>query len=234
MVLSMLDAATFERISPWLQTQPGTVQYAALKKQLLQIFTIPVTVRAQRALDLMLTPLGDTRPSESWRELEKLVMLDEVDADGKHREISLPKEIFLRRLPRNVRAQIEDAEDMEMAALVTKADKLFLAEKASRYAATQAVNEVQEAPPPEPDQEDEVEVNAVNHRRTFEPRQPPHFYRQPHHRDARPHPAAKRFQQQKQHFRPPHPASKDCWCRYHKEFGTRAFRCSPPCSFSKN
>ena len=99
MVLAMLTAESFEKISSWLKSQPESIKYPDLKLQLVNAYAVPVPVRAQKALDLMLTPLGDTRPSEAWRELMNLIMLDEVDDNGKPREISLSKEIFLRHLP---------------------------------------------------------------------------------------------------------------------------------------
>ena len=237
-VLMKLDAPTFEMISPWLKTHPGPVAYTALKQQLTTLFDVPVTIRAQRALDLMLTPLGDTRPVEAWRELQKLVTLDEVNSDGTQREISLTKEIFLRRLPKHVRAQIENAENMKMDDLVQKADNLYLADRASRYAATHSVNEVQESEDTEHHEEQETEVNAIHQNRRPEPRFQPHRQRFP-----RPQPSFRRFQQPQQHHRPPHPVSNNynsssnynpAWCRYHNSFGSRARNCVHPCSFSKN
>ena len=239
MVLAMLDAGAFEKISPWLSRQPGTLQYTDLKKHLLEIYSMPATVRAQKALDLMMTPLGDTRPSDSWREIEKLIMLDEKDADGNPREISLSKEIFLRRLPRGVRAQLEDAEKMNMKDLVCRADNLFLASQAARFAATQSINEVQEAPPPRTDEheeEDVAEVNAVYTRRPFEQRQQPHRQRFPQRRDGQPHLPARKHHQPAQPHRQPAMTRQENpnWCCYHRRFGSAAFSCRRPCSFPKN
>ena len=181
---------------------------------------MPTTLRAQRTLDLSSTPLGDTDPKEAWDELVDLLRVGEFDSRGRPLEVSLSREIFLRRLPQNIRSQLEGAEDMEMDALVQKANNLHLADKAARHAATASINAVGEI-------DDDAaaactpEINAVYHRRPPFQRQRPTNQQQ--HRQQT-------LQKQSQHNAPDFPF----WCYYHRVWGNKSRKCSPPCKFPKN
>ena len=219
LVMMILPEEVFNKISPWLSTKTDTVTYQELKKKLTATYTLSKPARAQRVLDLITTPMGDASPSEAWDELVGLLMLDEVDDKGQRREICLSREIFLRRLPQNIRAQIPNAEDIEMKALVNLADELHEAAKASRHAATTSVRVVEEQPEPV------MEINAVHRQRppfnrTRGPKQPPQRQQQP--QQQQPH--------RRQHSSPELPN----WCYYHRVFGSLAQKCTQPCRFPKN
>ena len=232
MIMSMLPTDVFNKISPWLQTQTGALRYEDLRAKLIKAYDIPVPVRAQRALDLMSTPLGDSLPSQAYTELARLLQLDEMDASGKPKEISLSREIFLRRLPQTIRAQLEGAENMSEEDLVEKADRLCLADKAARYAASTSVNNIEPGPPPREEEEADTGINAVH------PGRPP-FHR------GRPAPPRRKQQQQQHQYhhgnasqhRPDnhHPSPElPHWCYYHRVWGNKARRCVPPCRHPKN
>ena len=227
MVMAMLTTDVFDKMSPWLRAQTDSITYPQLKDRLVNAYALPIPVRAQRALDLMMTPLGDTTPEDAWNELIDLLQLNEVDDAGRPKEIFLSREIFLRRLPQNIRAQLEGAEEMETADLVKKAGKLSVANRVARYAATTNINAVDVD-----DNEDlEPDINAVHARKPF------------HQRSQRP-PRQRQQQPQRQQQQQPYqqqPSSNMCpgadvppWCFYHKLWGSNARKCKQPCSYPKN
>ena len=156
-VMKAMTDETFERISSWVDAHPGRVKYQEVKKKMIESFSLSVPARAARIIDLMNQPLGDSGPLKAWDELRGLVMLPDVEADRKRKEISLTKEVFLRRLPQTVRAQITDAITLSMDDLAAKAQELFDAEKASRYAPTPSLNAVDL----EEEEEQSVDTNAI-------------------------------------------------------------------------
>ena len=206
-VMKAMTDETFERISSWVDAHPGRVKYQDLKKKMTATFSLSVPVRAARIIDLASQPLGDIGPLQAWDELRGLVMLPDVDADGKRKEISLTKEVFLRRLPQTVRAQITDAITLSMDDLAAKAQELFDAEKASRYAATLSLNAVDLE-----EEEQSVDTNAIirQNQRRFQPHSG----------------KSSRAYREK--------TSNPAWCFYHNTFGERARKCRPPCKYPKN
>ena len=82
LVMELLPMEVFDKISPWLKQKSGTIKYPELRSRLVDIYSLPIPVRAQRALNLMTTPLGDTCPSDAWNELISLLQLDKLDSQG--------------------------------------------------------------------------------------------------------------------------------------------------------
>ena len=148
-VMAILPEEIFAKISTWLETSEGPIRYEALKGKLTEIYSLPVTERAQRVLDLINQPLGESTVMEAWDELKGLLLLPGYDEDGRRREISLSGEILLRRLPQNVRAGLTDTDSLEMDDLVKRAQSLHEAAKASTQAAAHSVNQVDEDSPDE-------------------------------------------------------------------------------------
>ena len=236
LVMTVIPEEVFNKIAPWITSKPGAIAYDDLKAKLTETYTLPVPVRAQRVLDLIATPLGDAKPSEAWDEIIGLMTLDEVDERGDRKMIDLSREIFLRRLPKNIRAQIPDAEILPKNVLVEMAEKLHEAAKASRFAASTTINLVEDQ-----DAVEETEINAIHGRKPWQnqsrpPRQPqPQPQPQPH-----PHSYQQgRRQQQPQRpthsrWRPKDQEEARPWCFYHQAFGSKARNCQAPCTFPKN
>ena len=202
------------KLTPWLDSRDGPIEYGELKTKIMATYSLPVAVRAQRALDLMSAPLGDQTPTDAWDELQGLVQLPGVDIDGRRREISLTKEIFLRRLPQGIRAQLTEADALPIPELVEKTQHLFEAAKASVHAAAAAACAVEPAPISEEAVEEEEVDTAICHvksKSNFKQKKPP--------------PKNKAWNQEK---------SNPAWCHFHNKFGENAFRCRSWCRYPKN
>ncbi|XP_068240168.1 uncharacterized protein [Palaemon carinicauda] len=139
-VLTSIPEEAFDKISPWLDAKAGQVSYDDLRTKLIGIYSLSVSVSAQKVLDLADKPMGDTSPVEAWDELTGLLMLPETDSNGRQREISLSRKIFLRRLPQDVRTQLTDTDTLPMNKLLSKAQKLHEASKASRLGTSSSVS----------------------------------------------------------------------------------------------
>lgn len=134
-ILEALTEQAFERIAPWLEQQADTLDYDALKRHLLSKYTLTSSARAEKALDLMNTPLGDLTATWAYEELKAIITLPDRDSKGKPKEISLLREIWLRRLPPTVRAALTDTDVEDVTILLDKADALLDAAKASTRSA---------------------------------------------------------------------------------------------------
>lgn len=210
-VMTTLPEEVFTKLTPWLDTMDGQISYQEIKKKILDTYSLPIPVRAQKVLDLVHQPLGDTTPTEAWDELQGLILLPGTDTGGRRQEISLSREIFLRRLPADIRAQLMEAHTMEMEELVYRAQRLFEAAKASNHAATPSTNAVGHDPT------DEEYINYVKKKWAI-PKKKPNNYTPPSqnpasHNQTNPNPS---------------------WCFYHQKFGKRAYNCRAPCSYPKN
>ena len=75
---------------------PDTTPYDTLKRQLITRTALPEQRRLQQLLSS--TELGDQRPTQLLRRMQQLLGGEMADADGK-----LLRELFLQRLPNNVR-----------------------------------------------------------------------------------------------------------------------------------
>ena len=77
---------------------PDTTPYDTLKRQLITRTALPEQRRLQQLLSLSSTELGDQRPTQLLRRMQQLLGGGAADADAK-----LLRELFLQRLPGNVR-----------------------------------------------------------------------------------------------------------------------------------
>ena len=221
LVMGMLPPEVFEELSSWLRSQEE-VTYTPLKEQITTLFSLPAPIRAHRAFDLMATPLGDTSPRTAWNQLVDLLRIGEKDAQGRSLSVCVYREMFLRRLPTNIRAQLQTAETMEMDALVDKACNLHVAAQVAKYAATPSINAV--GPVDEEDDALDPDINAVFSRKNQQRSQRPPRQRQ---RQQQPQ---KQFQKDDQCPG----ADIQPWCYYHRVWGSNAKKCSPPCRYPKN
>ena len=223
LVISMLSTEVFDKIAPWLRRVTGPIKYQGLKQQLKEVYSLPPSVRAQRAINLIASPLGDSKPSEAWDELIELLRIGEVDDQGRSLEVSLHKAIFLSRLPHQIRAQLEGAEEMDEDALVQRANNLHLADKAAKQAVATNINAV--SVPEDEEIPSTPDTNAVYSRRPPDAR----------HRSGRHH-QQQNHQKQALQKQSAHPPASDLpnWCYYHRVWGNKSRRCTPPCRYPKN
>jgi hypothetical protein len=144
-VLSSLPEDIFPRIAPWLDEQPAQLSYNDLKAHLLEEFCLKPAARAQKVLAMSSQPLGDLSARQAWYELQALMALPllNADPDSKPKRVDLEREIWLQRLPENIRAALPGAEEMEMSELIDKADALIAADKAVLRFQRPMLNEVQ-------------------------------------------------------------------------------------------
>ena len=114
-VLAALDQSTATRLLDLINKPPATGKYTAIKKRLLETFGLSKQVRATRLLHLR--PLGDSKPS---------VLMDEMLALlGDHPPCFLFHQLFLERLPEDIRIQLADCELDDCRLLARKANALW-------------------------------------------------------------------------------------------------------------
>lgn len=133
-VLEALPDSVFRRISPWLEEQAEEIAYDNLKSYILGKFTLSSSERARKVLDLMKEPLGDRSPREVWDEMQSLLRLTSTDpATGKTLRLDMERHIWLLTLPHSIRSLLDDVENMKMEDLVSKAEALVIASRASDH-----------------------------------------------------------------------------------------------------
>ena len=137
-VLEALPPEVFNRLAPWLDTQPEDGgSYAELKDELLSYYTGSKTTRATQMLNLITHPETDN-PSARWRQLEAL----QYNADGT--KIDVLWELWMASLPPQVSVQLDNAAastSTEKAAVTRRADSIQkrLANETTSSASTAAV-----------------------------------------------------------------------------------------------
>ena len=131
-VVAALDQETSGRVLDTLSAPPGDNKYTDLKQRLLTTFGLSKRERASKLLHLH--PLGDRKPSELMDEMLSLL------AD--HGFCFLAEQLFLEKLPEDIRLQLSNDDFSNPRALATKADVLWIAKQ---QAAT-AINKVTSQP----------------------------------------------------------------------------------------
>ena len=131
-VLSALDQPTATRLLHLISKPPTEGKYAALKDRLVATFGLSRTERASRLLHFR--ELGDTKPSNLMDEMLALL--------GDHPPCLLFEQLFLERLPEDIRIQLVDANVDDYRHLARRADALW----SSRDTGL-GVNAVQRNPP---------------------------------------------------------------------------------------
>ncbi|KAK3887043.1 hypothetical protein Pcinc_008808 [Petrolisthes cinctipes] len=206
-VLEAIPEHFFPRVAAWLdnQDQSKDMEYESLKSYLLQEFTLTVSARAQHLLGLPQLPLGDTTAHTAWNEMQALATLPDLDpTTNKPRRVDLLRELWLQRLPPNVRSALHEADDSPMDDLIKKADNLINAARASRKPDTVYSAPTEEFP----------DINAA--KSTFHKRAPnsqARNYNPDYHT---------------------HKLQTHGLCYYHFKFGAGARKCLPGCQWPKN
>ena len=145
-VLEALQPEVFERIAPWLETQPDEgMKYSDLKEELLSCYTSSKTSRAQQILDLVNNP-ADTHSSR-WRQIDAL----QRNTDGS--TLDLAWELWLTSLPAAVRLQIRKApaeKTTDKSAAIREADTIQ--KQLDKEAAREPAGHVMASQPRKPSQ----------------------------------------------------------------------------------
>ena len=198
-VLSALDQATASRLKDFISNPPEEDKYEALKDRLVETFDLSEPERA--SLLLHFRPLGDAKPSTLMDEMLALL--------GDHPPCFLFRQLFLERLPEDMRAQLIDAGIDDCRQLARRADRIWAARQGTNYA-----NNVQTAPAlaPEcmsPGASDIGHEGCITDAVQRRPRAPP---------------KPKKRQ----------PPTAPGLCYYHRTYGARARRCQQPCGWQGN
>ena len=116
-VVSALDQSTATRLLDLISAPPTDNKYKAVKDRLLDTFSLSRRERASRLLHVR--PLGDSKPSALMDEMLALL--------GDHPPCLLFEQLFLERLPEDIRAQLVDSKTADHRELARKADALWTA-----------------------------------------------------------------------------------------------------------
>ena len=193
---------------------PETRPYDRLREQLVQC----TGTSTRRRLQQLLTSeeLGDRKPSQLLRKMQQLLGDGATDADD-----ALVHELFLQRLPANVRVVLASAPDSaSLAELAQLADRIVEAAPPSIAGVTAPTLQEVEQLRAEISRLTDLVTSRTHsrHRSPIPRRRSP----SPHRRHRSPTPRRSL-------------SSGDlspCW--YHERFGSAARNCRPPCSMSGN
>ena len=114
-VLAALDQETATRVLDLIRRPPNEDKYKALKDRLIDTFGLSKHERASRLLHFRL--LGDSKPSALMDEMLALL--------GDHTPCLLFEQLFLERLPEDIRIQLVDGKIEDHRALARRADALW-------------------------------------------------------------------------------------------------------------
>lgn len=131
-VLSALDQGTATRLLDLISNPPRENKYEALKDRLVDTFSLSKRERASQLLHTR--PLGDSKPSALMDEMLALI--------GDHPPCLLFEQLFLERLPEDIRAQLVDAKIEDHRELARRADALWVVRDMGASA-----NAIQKRPP---------------------------------------------------------------------------------------
>ena len=131
-VLAALDQQTATRLLDLISRPPVDNKYKTLKDRLISTFGLSKHERASRLLHFR--PLGDSKPSTLMDEMLALL--------GDHLPCLLFEQLFLERLPEDIRIQLVDSKIDDYRQLAKRADALW-SSRDMEY----STNAVQRRPP---------------------------------------------------------------------------------------
>ena len=189
---------------------PDTTPYDALKRKLIARTALPQQRRLQQLFSS--TELGDQRPTQLLRRMQQLLGAGVAGMDG-----TLLRELFLQRLPANVRMVLASSEETKsLEEIAQLADKIIIAAPPS-IAAVEKPQLSKEV--------DELRVEVVRLKETVSAFSTPR-------QTSRPRfPSPQPFRRNQS---PPRRPVLTGMCWYHARFGDKARKCTPPCSYSGN
>ena len=218
-VLAVLPEDAFTTMAGWLETQPDEIPYSELKEYLLKDLTLTAEQKAKKLMAIINQPIGDQKPSQAMREMERLMRLPTSNGEKKSLDVLLI--LWLHRLPHEVRRNITAFSEHTREELMKKADRLTdaAAASASKALAEHICSSQEDDYKEENSIEEEHTAAAtwsgsrLKFRKPIQPQQIPNS--QPP-RDTVPRKATQSI------------------CFYHRRFGHEARRCLQPCSWTKN
>ena len=187
--------------------------YDTLKQQLIQRTCLPEQRRLQQLFHSM--ELGDRKPTQLLRRMQQLLGDSVSAAEG-----PLLRELFLQRLPSNVRMALASSiEHKSLEELAELADKIIDVAPPNVSAITPTTPDTVESLRAEVTQLKELVSTLSSRSRSLRRRSPSPspWRRQP--RSGSPPPRSPPF-------------TTPCW--YHRRFGDRARNCTPPCAKAGN
>ena len=125
-VLAALDQETATRVLDLIRRPPNEDKYKALKDRLIDTFGLSKHERASRLLHFRL--LGDSKPSALMDEM--LALLSD------HTPCLLFEQLFLERLPEDIRIQLVDGKIEDHRALARRPDALWSSRDMEPFTAT--------------------------------------------------------------------------------------------------
>lgn len=205
-VVSSLSPAIATEVRDLLITPPAEDAYNTLKAQLIRRTSASEEKRLQQLLTA--EELGDRTPTQLLRRMEQLLgdKASTIDA-------SLLRELFLQRLPSNVRMVLASAGDIGLAKIAELADKIMeVAAPSPNISAVHARGI--------PDEVRELRAEVSRLADMVAQMQPLRGR------------STSRGRPRRQSRSSSRADSGDCW--YHQRFGASARKCEPPCSKSEN
>ena len=134
-VVAALDQDTATRVLDLISQPPDDNKYSTLKGRLIDTFGLNKRERASRLLHFR--PLGDSKPSALMDEMLALL--------GDHPPRLLFEQLFLERLPEDIRIQLVDAKIKDHRQLAKRADHLWSSRDMESISL--AENAIQRKPP---------------------------------------------------------------------------------------
>ncbi|XP_064482614.1 uncharacterized protein LOC135395311 [Ornithodoros turicata] len=219
-VVSALSPAEAAEVRDIIMTPPASRPFDRLKEELVR----RTTASEQRRLQQLITSeeLGDRKPSQLLRRMQQLLGNHASSVDA-----SIVRELFLQRLPSNVRMILSSSDSIPLDELAQLADKIM--DNMSLSIATPALSAVVAQPEEQSElarlradvaKLTELVISSLRIPRSRSPSPAP------------PRTRSSSFRRRRRSPRPSDPDSTLCW--YHEKFGDRAHKCTPPCSFPGN
>lgn len=206
-IVAAIDGSILSQVSDMILNMPRENPYSALKKRMLEEFSVSEQKRLKKLLQDI--DLGDLRPSQLLREMKNLA--------GNQVDDALLKSMWMTRLPSHMRAIISvSSEPLDKIALM--ADKIS---EVNDNSLIQAISTPVSMPTPEPSLQQQVckLVNEVAYLKTQFQRSRSRNRNTPNHRSHN-------------NSRESSRNSELCW--YHRKFGDNAKKCKEPCSKNLN
>jgi hypothetical protein len=209
-IIASLAPEVAQEVRDIILDPPDANPYDTLKDQLIKRTAASEQRRLQQLFNA--EELGDRKPTQLLRRMQQLLG-DKAGAT----DASFIRELFLQRLPANVRMVLASSDTADINNLAQLADKVM------EVAGTQHISNISHPAATEVKQlrSEIADLKRMFNSVTFTPQKSPrHPHRRPPSRNRSPSPL------------PPPPPTDICW--YHQRFGSSARKCQSPCTMSGN
>ena len=198
-----------------LLAPPNAEPYDVLKAQLIH----RTAASEQRRLQQLFTAeeLGDKKPSQLLRRMQQLL----GDAAGPNSDNKFLRELFLQRLPSNVRMVLASAGEMSLEALAQLADKIV-------EVATPSISSLNLSPLTA--EVEQLRSEVAHLKDMLASAQLSSLHQRPARQRSSSRPGSRSSSPRPS----PTPDQPDGLCWYHRKFGEQAHKCTSPCSWSGN